>query len=78
MTRTKFFGFLLPLALAVGLAVGFMSVPAQAHDCSRHADKTHKHCDDVGGGTTYTVQLFDGGSSSNGAFCLAEIGDSCG
>ncbi len=59
MARFKFFGFLLPLAMAGGMALGLMSAPAAAHDCSRHIDKTHKHCDVGGGGTKYTVQLFD-------------------
>jgi len=27
------------------LVVGWAIMPAQAHDCSRHVDKTHKHCD---------------------------------
>ncbi len=33
MTRFKFFGFLLPLAIAGGLALGLMSVPVGAHHC---------------------------------------------
>ncbi len=35
------------LAAALGLALGPMSAPAGAHDCSRHNDQNHKHC---GGG----------------------------
>jgi len=27
------------------LVMGWAITPAQAHDCSRHDDKTHKHCD---------------------------------
>jgi hypothetical protein len=33
MTRFKFLGFLLPLAMAGGLALGLLATPAQAHHC---------------------------------------------
>ncbi len=37
MTRFKFFGFLLPLAIAGGLVLGLMSAPAQAHCAGKHS-----------------------------------------
>ena len=46
MTRFKFLGFLLPLAIAGGLALGLMSVPAGAHLCANHNRPDHPHCTD--------------------------------
>ena len=38
------------LVAAFGLALGLMGAPATAHDCTRHNDPSHKHCDTGGGG----------------------------
>ena len=45
MTRFKFLGFLLPLAIAGGLALGLMSVPAAAHHCKGN-HPTEPPCND--------------------------------
>lgn len=42
--------------MATLVFLGF-SVPAAAHDCSRHDDKTHKHCGGDGPQTTFTVEM---------------------
>lgn len=39
------------VALFFGVALGLMGAPAAAHDCSRHSDTNHKHCNGGGGGT---------------------------
>ena len=55
--KTRYLTILTTLA-----CLGF-SVPAAAHDCTRHTDKTHKHCDTGGGGgdpIVYTAKLIDG------------------
>ncbi len=44
------------LAATLGLALGLMSAPAAAHDCSRHGDPNHKHCDSEPE-TTFAVSL---------------------
>ncbi len=49
--------------LATLVFLGF-SVPAAAHDCSRHNDQNHKHCaGDEGPQTTYTVEVQAGNVS---------------
>ncbi len=51
------------LAAALGLVLGLMSAPATAHDCARHNDQTHKHCDTGGDGEdpiVYTAELTAG------------------
>ncbi len=58
------------VAAAVGLALGLMNTPAQAHCKGKHVFP-HEHCTP---GATYTVQLFDGDSSNDGAFCLDVFG----
>ncbi len=45
--------------LATLVFLGF-SVPAAAHDCGRHDDKTHKHCGGDGPQTTFTVEVTAG------------------
>ena len=60
------------LAAAFGLALGLMSTPAQAH-CKRNHQLPHEHCT-PSDGTTYTVQLIDGDSLVDGAFCLDVFG----
>ena len=47
------------LAILATLAFLSFSVPAAAHDCSRHADPNHKHCGGGDGGdpVTYTAEL---------------------
>ncbi len=50
MNAAKFTLTATVLAAAFGLTLGLMSAPAAAHDCLRHGDPNHKHCDDVGGG----------------------------
>ena len=44
MSRFKFFGFLLPLALAGCLVVGLGAAPAQAHCKGKHLDVDGKTC----------------------------------
>ena len=44
MTRSRFFGFLLPLAIAGSLALGLSAAPAGAHDCVKHNRPDHPHC----------------------------------
>ena len=58
------------LAAALGLVLGLMSAPATAHDCARHNDQTHKHCDTGGDGEdpiVYTAEL------TAGAFVFAPL-----
>ena len=72
------------LAAALGLALGLMSTPAQAHCAGKHKDHDppHEHCvGETGTTTTYMVRLFEAGTgkSTDGAFCLREsAGDPCG
>ncbi len=64
------------LAAALGLAFGLMNTPAQAHTTACETKPDHKHCG--GGGTTFTVQLFDEFGGSTGAFDFCPWGDLCG
>ncbi len=64
------------LAAALGLAFGLMNTPAQAHTTACETKPDHKHCG--GGGTTFTVQLFDQSGVSTGAFDFCPWGDLCG
>ena len=40
----------LSVLFSIMLIVGWAITPAQAHDCTRHDDKSHKHCNGGGGG----------------------------
>ena len=65
MTRLRFFGFLLPLAMAGGLALGLMSAPAVAH---HNLDHTKGGGGGGGGDPVPTLGMCP-------AFpCIAEVG----
>lgn len=53
--------------LAVLTSWGFC-VPAAAHDCSRHDDVTHKHCDGGDTQSVYKVELTPPASGDNPVF----------
>lgn len=50
------------------LVLWSFSVPAAAHDCSRHSDPTHKHCDVGDTQSVYTVELTPPASGDNPVF----------
>ena len=58
--RFKFFGFVLPLAIAGGLALVLSASPANAQNCEKNPE--HKNCsNDVPGDTAVTIIIdFDG------------------
>ena len=60
-TRFKFFGFILPLAIAGGLALGLMSVPAGAHHCKGN-HPTEPPCNDPNPDTDEIAFLTLGGA----------------
>ena len=58
MTRFKFFTYLMPLAIAGGLALGLMPTPALAlHDCTNPKWASHKHCEGEFFSTFFDVTL---------------------
>ena len=58
MTRFKFFTYLMPLAIAGGLALGLMPTPALAtHDCTNPRWESHKHCEGEFFSTFFDVTL---------------------
>lgn len=56
------------LPVLVALAFWGFSVPAAAHDCSRHDDQTHRHCDGDDPGSVYEVELIAPASGTNPVF----------
>ncbi len=62
------------------LLVGWAVTPAQAHDCSRHANQNHRHCPDGdpspdgGGEATFSVEVEAGDGESN----WVVAGENCG
>ena len=62
MTRFKFFGFLLPLAMAGGLVVGLGAAPAQAHCKGNHHDGVNcTHPDEDQFERHFVVELIEDG-----------------
>ncbi len=58
MTRFKFFTYLMPLAIAGGLALGLMPTPALAtHNCDNPRWESHKHCEGEFFSTFFEVTL---------------------
>lgn len=53
------------LAIPAALAFSSFTVSATAHDCSRHNDLTHKHCDSNSSQFVYEVELMGPASGSN-------------
>ena len=53
------------LSVLAALALWGFSVAAAAHDCSRHDDQTHKHCDGDEPHSLYEVELTAPASGSN-------------
>ncbi len=67
--KTRYLVILATLAF-----VGF-SVPASAHNCSRHVETSHKHCAGGGAETTYTVNMMVTSPSTPDAFMCTGTAD---